>query len=122
MRRLLIAKRIMAEMLAANPSALPKPSIGVPESKHSDSKVDEESVVAKQRRNREWRRVLRDPIKDASEYYSKAERQLIETYGTEELTRRLHAMGVSGSSLPHMKHILRTITDGLGVRTVSGVL
>lgn len=113
-RRLEIARRILAEMVAAQPSLLPSSSAGATASSQSPTRGNESPTDETRRRKAEWQKVLRSPIKDASVFYMKAERQLIEVHKSDELTRRMYRI-LSAAYLPHLTYVLRTIVVGLEV-------
>jgi hypothetical protein len=114
-RRLVIARRIMAELL---PTILPNPPVSmIPGTMTHEERTDAE-VAAQQRRGLEWSRVLQDPIRDASLFYISSERLLIEVGQLDLLLRRLYSMQHT-HILPHMKNIIASIGSGVKVPSIS---
>ena len=107
-RRLLIARRILAERLARRPET---PSAASPTS--PDPREEEADDRAKPPlRTRELLQVLRSPLREAARFYVRAELRLAATAALEALLRRLLALQ-DANRLPNTRQLTRTVVQGL---------
>ena len=100
-RRLLIARRILAERLALGP-----PPSAPPE------QTDDRGHAPPLLRTRELRQALRSPLREAARFYVRAELRLAATAALETLLQRLLALQTADRP-PHERHIAQTVVQGL---------
>ena len=116
LRRLEIAKKILADVLASKERARAKPtdlSSTAPTKTSSEVEEEQQHQIQKERRRLEWNSALKDPIREASMFYIKSERELIEETKLDELTRKLYSLQSLPVRSSNMNYVIKTMMEGL---------